>query len=379
MSKKPVIVGRKTWPVLYKRTAAGKTQTWKIWVEPDGDVGVIRIRHGLEEGKKQNQEERIEEGKNRGRSNETTPFEQAVLEAEARWNRQINRNCYGRTVEDSDVARAAAPMLAHNYQDHYKKVDWETAFMQPKLNGHRMLATRSPATGKVVLRSRKGDPYTGLDHIAEALEAVLPEGATLDGELYAHGMSLQKIASAGRRKKSKAAHAEELKFHVYDLVAAMRFASRFKQAREILAAGPAHVELVETVVVRSRADLAVCERRALDDGYEGAILRHGVGGYESGDRTTALLKVKTFVDEEFEVIDAKQGKSTYKGMCVFICKTAAGHEFEATAPGTHDEKRAFWADHKKYIGRRLTIKFETYSDGDCPVPLKPVALGFRED
>lgn len=376
--KKPVVAGKRTWPLLLKKTARGQTQTWRIWVEPGpGYVGEIHVRYGLETGKKQHQVETIDAGKNLGRSNETSPFEQAVLQAAALWTRQQERKGYGLTLEASAEATRLAPMLAEPFPEFAAKVDWETAYAQPKLDGHRCVATKE--RGRVVLRSRKGKPITALPHIVAELDHYLAEGDVVDGEMYCHGMTLQKIAAAVSRKNGVAAHADQIQYHIYDRFAAARFRDRSDSLRTQFGTRLETLVLTPTVVVRSRDDLAVCEAHFLAEGYEGAMLRYGTQGYQAGVRTNTLLKVKQFVDDEFEVIDAREGRSTHRGMCIFICQTAAGHAFEATAPGSHAEKRAYWANHRQYLGRKLTVKYECYSASKDPIPLKPVAKGFFQD
>lgn len=63
-------------------------------------------------------------------------------------------------------------------------------------------------------------------------------------------------------------------------------------------------------------------------------------------------------------------------MAVFECVTADGNPFDVTAPGTHDEKRAYWNNKDQYTGKRLTVKYQTMTNTEAPVPFLPVAKGF---
>jgi ATP-dependent DNA ligase len=65
---------------LYRESRMGATLSWQVIVE-DGDNKVQRI-FGHKEGKKQHTDEVIE-GKNIGKSNETTPHEQALVRAQS--------------------------------------------------------------------------------------------------------------------------------------------------------------------------------------------------------------------------------------------------------------------------------------------------------
>ncbi len=115
------------------------------------------------------------------------------------------------------------------------------------------------------------------------------------------------------------------------------------------------------------------------DGYEGAMLRHGTGGYDAGKRSKYLLKVKNFKDAEFEVVEVREGRGTHKGMAIFLCKTDRGHKFEVTAPGGHWEKQQYWLHREECVGAALTVKFFELSTGDAPVPRFPVGLRFKEE
>src|ERR1035437_1261890 len=88
----------KTLPTLFKRTSTGAIQEWSIGVEKNTIITI----HGQTDGKKQTTHDVIKEGKNIGRSNETTPAEQALMEATSKWEGKIKKGY----VED--VSRAAA-------------------------------------------------------------------------------------------------------------------------------------------------------------------------------------------------------------------------------------------------------------------------------
>jgi DNA ligase-1 len=108
------------------------------------------------------------------------------------------------------------------------------------------------------------------------------------------------------------------------------------------------------------------------------MLRHGNAGYEAGKRSSHLLKVKTFMDGEFEVVDWKEGRGRYEGMPIFTCETEAGTHFDVLAHGTLEEKRALFRQASSCLGKMLTVKYQYFTKTDEPVPFLPVALGFRE-
>lgn len=188
---------------LFKRTATGAIQIWEVRVElrVDGTATIVTT-HGLVDGKKQEARDHIKEGKNPGKKNETTIVEQAIKEAVARWTYQRDRRHYGLTVEESDAKRTVAPMLAHKYEDHAAKINWEHAYAQPKFDGHRAIIFRDTNTnGNIRVFSRKGELIESVGHLFSDLKSIMPKGSSLDGELYVHGLELRKISSLIRRKQ----------------------------------------------------------------------------------------------------------------------------------------------------------------------------------
>ena len=97
----------RTFATLYKRTSAGKIQTW--FMEVDG--AMYRSTSGQMDGKKTTTEWTLAKAKNVGRANETTPEQQAVLEVEAEYEKKLARD-YHMTPEAVDTQMRFKPMLA---------------------------------------------------------------------------------------------------------------------------------------------------------------------------------------------------------------------------------------------------------------------------
>ena len=215
----------RTFPTLYKKTSTGAVNEWNIQVKDNGDsTATITIYQGHVDGAKQLYDETITAGKNLGRSNATTPLQQAIAEAEAKWVKQQERRQYGTDPkgEESAEKRAAAPMLAQKYQDHFKKVDWSRAFMQPKLDGNRCLAKRDE-NGVISLWTRGNKEIITLPHIQEALRSVMRNGETFDGEVYIHGTHVTNLRSFLTREQPGC---ERVQLRLYDIVVPLPFDER---------------------------------------------------------------------------------------------------------------------------------------------------------
>lgn len=316
-------------------------------------------------------------GKNIGRSNETSPGQQAVLELDSRVNKQLDKG-YVRTIEEAGTPATNSlglkkPMLAQPI-DKVKpeSIDWDNAYAQPKLDGHRCLVNG-------IMYSRQGKEIL-LPHIHEALgdQRLLDKG--LDGELYVHGMMLQDIGSLVKKPRQES---RQLILHVYDLMRDAPYHERLAELQELLEGVQGPILAHTTEVVTGRDHLDTLHKQWLAEGYEGSILRHGLAHYEDDKRSNSLLKVKDFTDSEFEVIGVERGtpNGSYE-VPVWICSNSGGlteddKTFKVTAQGNMQQKHEQWLMKHQHIGRQLTVQHFGYSKNN--VPLLPVALRWRED
>lgn len=359
-------------PTLYREASSGAVQQWTVSVAIENDIPVILVEYGKVGGKKKIDRQKVHSGKNIGRSNETTPYEQAVSEATSRWNRKKDREAYDENIVSSRAKRAVKPMLAHVYEKHSEKVDWsKPVFVQPKLDGHRCLAFKD--NGRVSLLSRRGTAIDTLPHIVSDLNKTMEDGQVFDGELYCHTLSLNQIGSLIKKASDES---ELVEFHCYDVVENLPFSSRM--ALLLVDFGPS-LRAVETKRVYSEEEASEQFALFVEDGYEGAMLRHGDDPYKPGARSTSLLKLKSFQDSEFVIIGYREGKGTCEGMAVFYCQTDAGHRFEVLAPGTHEQKKEAWENRDSFVGKYVTVKYQYLTNTATPVPFPAVAKCIRDD
>lgn len=362
------------WPELFRWAARGAPQRWYIMVvlHPDS-TATIRTTYGKAGGKQQVAEKHIKDGKNLGRANATTAQQQAIAEATSMYTSRLEREQYAETPEASYQKVMYSPMLAHKYPDYQDRVDWATAYVQPKFDGFRCVARR--VDGRVTLFSRSGDVFTTVPHVTAHLERVLPADAVWDGELYLHGETLQKISSLVNKEQPET---QRLIYNVYDSFDNRPYAERQAELKGRLRItqppSTCPVFSVPTFRVTGEARLMEFQALCLSKGYEGAMLRHGPEVYVPGKRSVSLLKVKTFIDAEFTIIGYKAGDGSFADKAVFVC-SVGDTTFDVTAPGTHQQKREALVNGAAYIGRQLTVKFAGYTDNGKP--FHPVAKGYR--
>ena len=99
------------------------------------------------------------------------------------------------------------------------------------------------------------------------------------------------------------------------------------------------------------------------------------GEYELAQRSRGLLKYKDFQDAEFEIIGASEGSGKFKGCVIWKCATESSGEFDVVPKGTLEQKKEWFEKKKDFIGKMLTVKFQSFSNKG--IPEFPVGLGTR--
>lgn len=336
----------------------------------DGDTPGLQITFAKKMDGKPVEQFSETEAKNVGRSNETSPATQALLELDSRWLKQLDRGY----VENLEAANDPVtntlgkkkPMLAVQAEKvKPEDVDWDTAYLQPKLDGNRGLRDD-------IMYSRAGNEFVNLDHLNSPLVGTPLENLHLDGEIYTFGVPLPKIT--GFIKKLQPG-TQELAFWLYDVVDDAPFAERFATLEAAFNATPAHplIILTPTIKVSSWAEVEAANEENIRAGFEGSILRWGEEGYEDDTRSIHLVKVKPFEDTEFKVIGCTFGKPNRGPNAekllnpVFHYEIKPGLVAKVTAPGTHLEKHEQGVNFESYIDKMLTIKHMGYSPKGVPV------------
>ena len=249
----------------------------------------------------------------------------------------------------------------------------------PKLNGLRCMYI--PGQG---FFSRDGKRWNDavLNHI------VMPTtDYIIDGELYCHGMSLQKINSAvGVNRIEPGEDAERIKFFAFDLVEPKFNAlTRMLLLEKIINDHREEIEMlpmIEWEICKTRIELDRCYNHYITQGYEGQMLKSVFGSYmpqgEKERTTMNLQKRKAFLDGEFECIGrviSQEGKCAGKlGALKFI--TSKGVSFEV-GTGFTDEEREEYITPNYHFQRKATIKYLNLTDDGRP--FNASFVGWRDD
>jgi DNA ligase-1 len=355
-------------PTLYKYTSTGATQEWTIFSE-DGSFWTVS---GQIDGKKVTSAKTSCAGKNVGRKNATTPNEQALKEAQARWQKKCDEG-YVENVGALDVAWACRvdPMLAKNYSDYKDELEFPV-YCQPKLDGLRCIVTRHGAY------SRKWKPFSTLQHIREALQPIFDKYPTIlafDGEMYSHELkdNFEEIVSIVKQPKATAEDISKCKelvqYHVYDYVPTEEYASLIYKSRDLdldvaLIDAQSCLRRVKTTLVWNQEELDEQYNWCSVDGYEGQMIRTDAPYQQK--RTKYLLKRKDFVDEEFLIVGYKEGKGNREGCVTLRLTTKDGKEFDSVPVGGVEYLQDLWQKRLRLPGLYATVKYQNLSTDGIP-------------
>lgn len=368
---------------LYIKDNAGHLRYWKCYEVLNG----LEIEYGVCGGTPLYQSEDIEEGKG-GRDQD----EQIASRIQSRINKQLDKGYVFDKEQAASMRPVNAlgfvkPMLAKKSEDvDLKKLLTRDVYYQHKLDGNRCLI-HNDGTG-LVAYTRNGKEFTTLKHITDQLKNIIPADATLDGELYCHGVPLQTIVSWGKRLQVDTL---KLNYHCYDIVSKEPFSERINELGAILGGRAntlgGNIALVNAIKISpdSGANLGgipALVGRSRADGYEGGMVRsdwaleRGVFvpvGYEDGKRSGSLIKCKLWDNAEFEIIGVD---TSADGWAILNLRNPRGGNFSVSCPGDVPFKHYVRIHKEKYIGKKVTVKFAYWTTDN--VPFHPTAEAIRD-
>ena len=396
-----------TW--LYKKDSNEKIRKWKVVVEKDE----FHTEQGLdtEEAKITVNKPTKCFSKNTGKANETSGEEQAVKEAEAKFDKKSKQGYF---LNKADVDQAfEKPMLADKYLKRYEagKIVFPIA-IEPKLNGIRALYRER---GKMV--SRENESFHCVPTIIKTLDDLFPEGVWLDGEFYNYELrkdlnQMAELVSVQRSAPSELdlLNSKELvEYHVYDgynfkdpdtgkkitkdtpmedrRAAVINLVTRCRAASDNTKA----FKVVPVVhkTAHSHNDVMDYLEALVADYQEGVIVRELQGAYEN-KRSTNLLKLKNFEEAEFQVLKVEEGKGNWAGYVKrVVCELPPDllkiarvkrpkHDgtFASNIKGNQQFLKKLWNDQTLIVGKRVTIRYQNLSE--FGVPQIPYIVAIRD-
>ena len=279
------------------------------------------------------------------------------------------------------------PMLAKVLKDN-KPFDKRRYLGQYKINGVRCIIGAIKTNDlfnpiRLTYRSREGTDWTPklswMDEVIkpeledDLLDAMLEEGACLDGELYLPGYKVNDINSFV--KNEKLPQHFQLQYWCYDIaIDNMSYEARRKFRTENINricytfdTYDQHLNNKSKLILLP--DVAICD---IDDatrfrdkfislGFEGLIIRDVDSAYQFGARNLAMLKYKRIDDAKFKIVDiVPEGVRTT--LCKFVLRNDINDElFEATGNFDHSRQEYILKHKEDFIGKLATCEYRERS------------------
>jgi len=246
------------------------------------------------------------------------------------------------------IAVPPAMLLAEKWTSDIDPTGW---WMSEKLDG-----VRGYWTGKEML-SRSGNIF----YLPEWFKQQLPS-CTLDGELWMGRKKFQETVSIVRTQGGSDESWEKIMYLIFDAPKApgtfedrMLFLSSFSKLD-----GATSACVLKQEKCKGSNHLLQTLKKVGKIGAEGLMLRQPNSLYE-GSRSSTLLKVKTFLDDEATVMGYEDGKGRHKGRVGSIILSWKGKTFKA-GTGLSDKERK----NPPSIGSKVTFKYQELSTGGIP-------------
>jgi DNA ligase 1 len=348
--------------LLYKKTKKNQIQTWQIEIEGDK----FRTHEGIQNGTITIAEWTTCTSQSVGRSNQTSPEEQALKEAQSKWQKKIDSG-YVQDLKNIDQEKFFEPMLAFKYEDHKDSITFP-CFVQLKLDGIRCIAKKDG------LWSRNGKLITAVPHIFESLRDMFEKYPEIifDGELYNHDLKddFDKIISCVRKTKLTEKELKDsrdnIQYYIYDVYIGK--IATFKERNKVLLQlikSDLFLKLVDTYEVNSFEEADKYYDQFLFEGYEGIMYR--INKPYENKRSKSLLKRKEHIDEEFEILDVCEGLGNRSGMAGYLtCKMEDGRTFNSNIKGGFEFYKELLINRENYISQKATIRFQNYTPDHFP-------------
>lgn len=277
--------------------------------------------------------------------------------------------------------------LAEKYPDFIKKVIFskDIWFASRKLDGCRCV-TVIDEQGNVKFFSRKGKEFFTLGNLLKSIQKLNLKNVVFDGEICIMDENGNEVFKNIMKEIKRKDHTiDNPKYCVFDMVdlqsfkdgqGNVLFSERTKNLLLTLNKIPPikHIEIVTQTIVTDEEIFNNLRETARNNGWEGLIIRKNVG-YE-GKRSQNMLKVKDFIDAEYEVkrIETgpfriiKEGKEITVTTMTSAIIEHKGVEVGVGSGFSLEERNEFFEDPSKIIGKIICVKYfgETENDkGTC--------------
>jgi DNA ligase 1 len=266
-----------------------------------------------------------------------------------------------RPREDIMLAYAFDPKRLKKYP-----LPWIT---QPKLNGDRCRAVFNEE-GKVKIYSSTGLERTSVPHINERLESYGYKNFELDGELYVHGWTHQRIRSVVSRTVSLHPEYEKMEYHIFDIINGDPQRDRAHTLLRLDLLNNSKLIWVPTSEDFTIEHIEDNYKTFIDEGYEGIIIRHSGVPY-TRKKTTTMMKLKPRVSAEATILGWEEEHDIYgqakDSLGAFWLHLDDGTKFKVGTGFKRDQREHLWKIRQTLKGRRVKIRYQELSESGTPI------------
>lgn len=248
-------------------------------------------------------------------------------------------------------------MLLNEYKDENLS-GW---YISEKLDG-----VRGIWDGKE-LKSRSGYKF----NYPSSFTTCFPSYA-LDGELYTKRNDFENITSITSKMNENAAWSE-IKFYIFDIPDLNASFDKKYEKMIDFAKNCKNIKVIEQKVAKNNQEVFAYLDEVVKNGGEGLVAREPNLIYEN-TRSSKILKIKKFKDDECKVIKINKGSGKYSDVMGSLdCKDIKRGVIFKIGSGFDDKMRK----NPPKIGQIITYKYQNLTKNNKP--RFPVFLRFRDE
>ena len=339
----------------------------------------------------------VHAAKNIGRANYSSPLVVAMTRAASLYKKQ----CAKGYSADGSTGGLLLPMKLQRY-DKYAKHILYPAEVSAKCDGLDVMVTRTDhvitavgfagnetctyAVGDICVYSPTKKFYTGprIQVLCQALQAFFKTWprATLNGELYCHGRSLEELNSDVRDTTRQ----QFFQLFVFDCVFAdvpdMPYSARMAILQKHLPASSV-VCMVPRQAVGTAKETEAATARFVADGFEGGVIANLQAPYVAYPdrvvRSMSKQKIVSFESGEFRIVGFEAGRGRHAGVIKWVVELPSGETFRvnyADCPESFQRQMfaRVAAAPEQYMHKLLTVRYRGRTAGGIPKFAKAIAV-----
>lgn len=361
-------------PIIFKENALGAVISW--YIRFDKKCKSLIIEFGQVDGKIQIDTIEVIPKSNR------TLEEQALLEMNSRYIKK-KREGYN---EQNLKPPLKGPMLAKKYEPDKTKLNFPVG-LTTKIDGIRCLSLFY--NGKIRYYSRNNVEWHHFSDIfdshIESFLSYLPNGLTLDGELYSPNINFNKISSIVKKDKNTKPDdiQKYIKYYIFDSNEEAPYEERwsnlikaYKNYIKSLKKEDFMIVIMNTYWAENTQDIEKFHKYVTHLGFEGTMIRKlytsnkTEKGYNESlyipGRGNRILKHKDIQDEEAEIIDVISGKGRDSELALVKLKDKRGNKFIVKPSATNQVRKKWLKNPSLILGKMMTFEFQELTEKGVP-------------